>query len=260
VIFIHPQPSEGELRELYSAEYFSGGDFRCGHESGYCEEETLEHIVNVGLLREIRRMKLGGTFLEIGCAGGAFLQAAQESGFEVQGVEFSEDASRIARQEFGLSVFTGSIEDAHFEGGRFDVVFMGDVIEHLGNPVAALREVHRILARGGVLAMELPSQTNSLYSRIGFLIYGVLGKSATVALPPYHLFEYRPRSLRYLLRETGFEVERLHQGIISPRKVNVRGPIIQRLAKKFLQYPNWALTRGFGALGDRITVLATKKD
>ena len=257
IIFLHPQPTPEELKRLYSAEYFEGGDFRCGHEEGYSDPATLEKVADPGLLIQIKGMTSGRRFLEIGCAGGAFLDAARRLGFEVQGVELSEDACRMAKETFGLQVFAGGLLDARFPNGSFDVAFMGDVIEHLPDPIATLREVNRVLDKKGMLVMGLPSQTNSLFSRIGFFVYGVAGKSATVALPPYHLFEYRPRSLRFLLRLCGFDIARLDQGIIPPKQINLRGPAVQRFWKRVLQYPNYALTRTFGICGDRITVFAS---
>jgi 2-polyprenyl-3-methyl-5-hydroxy-6-metoxy-1,4-benzoquinol methylase len=259
LIFIHPQPTAEELKQLYSAEYFEGGDFRCGHEEAYSDPETLKKVSDPGLLIEIKGLTSGRRFLEIGCAGGAFLDAARKVGFQVQGVELSDDACRFARETFGLQVFAGELADAHFPEGSFDVVFMGDVIEHLADPVAVLREINRVLDKQGMLVMALPSQTNSLFSRLGFLVYGLAGRSATVSLPPYHLFEYRTRSLRYVLRMCGFEISVLRQGIIPPSRVNLRGPAIQRFGKKLLQYPNFVLTHLFGVCGDRITVFAVTR-
>ncbi|HEX9006884.1 MAG TPA: class I SAM-dependent methyltransferase [Bacteroidota bacterium] len=259
IIFIHPQPTPEELRNLYAAQYFEGGDFRCGHEGSYCDPSTLEHLSDQKFFLQIKALKPGGRLLEIGCAGGATLSVARELGFSVQGVEISEDASRIAREKYGLPVFTGDIIEARFPPESFDVIFMGDVIEHLPDPVTTLRELFRIMADGGLLVMALPSQTNTLSSRLGFLVYGALGRSATVALPPYHLFEYRPGSLCYLLRQCGFRIDRLDQGIIPPHQISLRGPAIQRIGKKLLQYPNWMLTQLFHVYGDRITVYATKQ-
>ena len=259
VIFIHPQPTSEELKELYSSEYFEGGDFRCGHEGGYCDPATLQHLTDPTLLLHIRDSYRGNRLLEIGCAGGAFLNAARELGFTVQGVELSEDACRMARETFGLTVFPGDVIEAHFQDGSFDVVFMGDVLEHLPDPVSTLREVHRILAAGGLLVLGVPSQTNSLFSRVGFRIYGAMGKRATVALPPYHLFEYRPASLGFLLHECGFRIDELKQDLIPPNRIHLRGPALQRLGKKLFQYPNWVLTGMFGICGDRLTAFAIKE-
>jgi SAM-dependent methyltransferase len=257
-IFLHPQPTPEELKQLYDREYFEGGDFRCGHEGNYCDSSTLQHLTQPDLLLEIKAMTPGRRFLDVGCAGGALLNTARELGFTVQGVELSEDAARIARETFGVPVFTGELLDARLADASFDVVYMGDVIEHLPDPVKTVREIHRILSVGGLLVLDLPSQTNSLASRIGFLLYDLLGKRVTASLPPYHLFEYRPRSISFLLQECGFGIVRLRQTIISPREINLRGSIVQRLGKQLLQYPNWLLTKVLHMYGDRINIAAKK--
>ncbi len=257
-IFLHPQPTPEELKRLYDRDYFEGGDFRCGHEGSYCDSSTLQHLTQPDLLLKIKAMKPGRRFLEVGCAGGALLNTARELGFTVQGVELSEDASRMARKTFGVPVFTGVLPDAQFGDASFDVVYMGDVVEHLPDPVRTLREIHRILTVGGLLVLDLPSQTNTLFSRIGFLLYGILGKRVTASLPPYHLFEYRPGSVSFLLRHCGFEVVRLNQTMISPREINLRGSFIQRMGKQLFQYPNWLITKLFHAFGDRINLFAKK--
>jgi SAM-dependent methyltransferase len=258
VIFLHPQPMQEELKHMYSKEYFEG-DFRCGHAGSYFDSGTLDALADQRLLDRIKKIKPAGNFLEIGCAGGAFLRAARDTGYTVQGVEFSEDAVRFARERFQLDVREGDVTDAGFETGRFDVVFMGDVLEHLPDPAAVVREAYRIMQPGGVLVIECPMQTNTLFSRMGFGVYRVLGATATVHLPPYHLFEYRPGSLRSLLERFGFGIMRISQGIIPPREIALRGSKLQNMAKKILQYPNYALTAGLGVFGDRVEVFAAKK-
>jgi SAM-dependent methyltransferase len=258
IIFLNPQPSAKELVELYGSEYFEGGDFRCGHEGCYCDPATLNHVSDRGMLDEIRRWKTSGRFLEIGCAGGAFLNIVQEAGFAAEGVELSEAAARIAQEKFGLKVFVGDVLSAAFESGRFDVIYMGDVIEHLPDPLKTIGELHRILAEKGLLVLALPSQTNTLFSRLGFAAYRRMHRRAMVSMPPYHLFEYRPCSLRYLLKSCGLNVVQLKQGLIPPSEINLRGSMVQRWGKKIFQYPNWLLTHTFSSCGDRITAFATK--
>lgn len=258
VIFLHPQPTPEELRQLYDRDYFEGGDFRCGHEGSYCDSSTLQHLTQPELLLKIKSMNLGQRFLEIGCAGGALLNTARELGFTVQGVELSEDASRMARETFSVPVFTGELLDARFADASFDIVYMGDVIEHLPDPVRTIQEINRILPARGLLVLDLPSQTNTLFSRLGFLLYGMLGKRVTASLPPYHLFEYRPQSVSYLLQLCGFKILTLHQMIISPREINLRGSLPERMGKQLFQYPNWFLTRVFHVYGDRIRLFAQR--
>ncbi len=259
VIFIHPQPTAAELRELYSKEYFQG-DFRCGHEGSYFDDRTLEVVADHALLERIARLKPRGQFLEVGCAGGAFLNAARTRGYDVQGVEFSEDAAQFARDRFNLDVVTGDVRDGHFSDSSYDIVFMGDVLEHLPEPVTTLKEIQRIMTAGGLLVLECPSQTHTLFSRLGFSLYTLLGMKTLVTLPPYHLFEYRPSSIRSLLRLCEFDVLRVTESMISPAQVTLRGPLAQKIGKKALQYPNYLITSICGVLGDRLEVFAVKDE
>ncbi len=257
MIFLHPQPTADEITQMYSKEYFEG-DFRCGHAGSYFDEQTQSSLADETLINTIKSYQPRGKFLEIGCAGGAFLDAVRKAGYDVQGVEFSNDAAALAREKFGLNVITGDVTDGKFPDNTFDVVFMGDVLEHLPDPFATCCEVYRIMAHGGVFVIECPMQTNTLFSRIGFAAYRLLGRKATVNMPPYHLFEYRPASMAAMLRRAGFVISGKSEGIIPPGEVAQRGTGLQNIAKKALQYPNAAITRLFGVLGDRIEMIVQK--
>ncbi|MGA9118301.1 MAG: class I SAM-dependent methyltransferase [Bacteroidota bacterium] len=258
IIFVFPQPTSEEISQLYSAEYFESGDFRCGHEGNAFAPGSQDHLVNGPALAGIRSIRPSGRLLEVGCAGGAFLNAARNHGYDVVGVELSGEACAKARAEFGLNVIQGDLLDAKFPGASFDVVYMGDVLEHLPDPIRAVNELHRILRSGGLLVLEVPAQTNTLFSRLGFPAYGLLRMSTTVRLPPYHLFEYRPKSIRFLLEHIGFDVLRVEQTCIPPKEINLRGGLFQRAGKMILQYPNFVLTRTLQVYGDRLAVYATR--
>lgn len=259
IIFIDPQPTAKEIADMYRKEYFEG-DFRCGHAGSYFDDATLQNLASLPLLRRIRQYQSTGRFLEVGCAGGAFLSAARQSGFEVTGVEFSEEAAKFAREKFHLDISTGDLTDIHLPAAAFDIVFMGDVLEHLPDPLAVIREVNRITKSGGLLVLLCPTQTDTVFSRLGFGLYSALGKTAAVNLPPYHLFEYRPASMRYLLETCRFEIVDSVSEIIPPGKITLRGPVIQNVGKKLFHYPNYLFTKIFHLLGDRIEMFAKKKD
>ena len=257
IIFLYPRLGDEAIHTLYSKDYFEQ-DFRCGYAHSCFDSSHHDQLVDHALLKYLSSVKPQGRMLEIGCAGGVFLNAAKTYGFEVEGVELSRDAAEFAQKNFGLRIFNGTVIEAHLENDTFDVVVMGDVLEHLPNPMETLREVYRIVARGGLLVIISPTQTNSIFSIIGLALYKLLGKKVAIDLPPYHLFEYRPASLRNLLNRAGFAVLRQSIGTLHPRDVMLRGSILQRIGKKSFQYPNYALTKLFGVFGDRITVYATK--
>ena len=57
----------------------------------------------------------------------------------------------------GLQVHTGTLEGVRFPSSYFDVVTMYQVLEHIANPRAVLKECHRILKPGGRLLVSVPN-------------------------------------------------------------------------------------------------------
>ncbi len=257
IIFLDPQPTADEFKQMYSREYFEG-DFRCGHAGSYFDDAVTESLEDNALLQRFKKLKPSGKFLEVGCAGGAFLHAAKKAGYEAYGVEFSEEAATLARTKYALTVVTGDVHDAKFSDNMFDVIFLGDVLEHLPNPLASVKELTRILAPKGIVIFECPTQTNTIFSRVGFVLYSMLNKRATVNLPPYHVFEYRPTSMTNLMHQCGLRVIETNVSIIPPKEISQRGSALENMGKKIFHHINYTITNIFGKYGDRIEMIATK--
>jgi len=104
----------------------------------------------------IRKYKSGASLLDIGCGEGFFLFNASKAGYATKGVELSQDAAAYARREFGLDVEAKPFEEMQLPENYFDVITMWQVLEHLPYPLAALKEIHRILKPDGLLVISTP--------------------------------------------------------------------------------------------------------
>lgn len=164
----------------------------------YYLEQAPQRIANAHRLLSL--VPAGGRLLEIGCACGFLLVAARERGFRVRGVEMSAWASRYARETYGLDVHGGTLETAAVPAASVDVVVMADVIEHLHDPAATLREIHRILAPGGRILLLTPDVGSVMARLAGPRWWGLLDD---------HYFYFSRRTLRRFLEREGFAVERL---------------------------------------------------
>jgi len=92
-----------------------------------------------------------GRMLEVGAYCGLFMQIARRAGWEIEGVEPSRWAAEYASQS-GLIVHQGSLEERYAQlSGPYDAVVMWDVLEHLPDPVGALRRIGSLLPDQGVL-------------------------------------------------------------------------------------------------------------
>ncbi|MEJ7662907.1 MAG: class I SAM-dependent methyltransferase [Hymenobacter sp.] len=102
-------------------------------------------------------------YLEVGCGPGYTLKSLQSLGWETHGLEISEHAADYARRELHLPVVTGNIETTEdFNENQFDLAYLGDVLEHLLSPAAAIwPSLAASWSPGGLLVLALPSVTES---------------------------------------------------------------------------------------------------
>jgi SAM-dependent methyltransferase len=163
----------------------------------------------------------GRSLLEVGCGTGHFLQLAKERGFDVAGVELNEGLATQARERTGGSrIVCGDFMVEDF-GRRFDVVAMIDLIEHMPDPLAALRRANELLEPGGHLVVYTPNH-NGITTRAADLAYRVSGGS--FAGPVNEIFDclhvvfFDVRSLGAALERSGFEVAKLRLSPYDPER------------------------------------------
>lgn len=102
--------------------------------------------------------------LEFGSNVGLFLTVAGEAGWRAKGVEPSAWSVSEGVDRFGVDLVAGTVE-SYEDAGRWPVVAMFDVLEHVNDPCEALARVVDLLEPDGVLALSTVD-TNSLHSRI----------------------------------------------------------------------------------------------
>lgn len=109
--------------------------------------------------------------LDVACGRGALVSALQlrQPRMDVAGVELSPTAVAEARSR-GLNVTQGDVtKGLPFADEHFDCVIFGEVIEHIVDPDAALRELGRVLRRNGTLIVTTPNLA-SWYNRVLLLL------------------------------------------------------------------------------------------
>jgi 2-polyprenyl-3-methyl-5-hydroxy-6-metoxy-1,4-benzoquinol methylase len=143
--------------------------------------------------------------LDVGFGAGSFLEAAARAGWKPFGVEVSRSAVENVSGR-GFEVFCGEFEEAAYPEGHFDVVIVSEVLEHVPDPRALLRESARVLRPGGLLWATTP-HGRGLSARL-------LGVGWSNVCPPEHLHLFSVASVRRLLAETGFrQVEVATHGV-----------------------------------------------
>lgn len=185
-IYANPRFTEEELASIYARTIDE--DYL-----GELPSRGLTATKNLELLDKHVSM---GRMLDVGCSIGVLLDVARKRGWETYGVEPSVWASEFARKRLMLDVFTGTLHDAKLPPNYFDLVILSDVLEHLPDPVAVLREVWEVIKPDGLLWINTPNIGSALARLLGSRWY-------CVTLPHIHYFS--SSTLNVLLREVGFE-------------------------------------------------------
>ena len=94
--------------------------------------------------------------LDVGCGTGANLKMLAGLG-RAEGVDISPQAVEFCRERGLDSVKLGAVEELPYENDSFDLVTALDVIEHLDDDVAGLREMRRVLRPEGRLLLFVPA-------------------------------------------------------------------------------------------------------
>jgi SAM-dependent methyltransferase len=130
--------------------------------------------------------------LDVGCGTGANLLMLSEYG-EAEGVDISEDALAFCRERGLDKVRLGAGEKLPYEDGTFDLVTALDVVEHMDDDLAGLREMRRVLRPGGRVLLFVPTF---------MFLWGLQDDVSN------HRRRYRLPELRRVLEQAGFEIER----------------------------------------------------
>lgn len=249
MLFNHPQPEPEMLQKVYE-------DVR---DPTYVREsEARRKTFHRSLAQLHRYSKPPGCLLDVGCYTGVFLQVAFEAGWTTEGVEPSVWASGIARERGIGEIRTATLEECSIADGVFDAVTLWDVIEHLSDPGAMLRNVHRFLKPGGIVAFS----THTVDS----VAVRVLGTRYPFFMD-MHLVHFSRKTIRRLLEQEGYEVLdiRPHLRVLSTKYLlerirhNIPISAAQALVAR-LESVSWIAERfiAIGGLG-LVNVFARKK-
>ena len=215
LLWLDPKPLAADLIKAYATYHTHGGSrtqdpARLWHSAVNSACKQLSHLLELGSAlgrqrRELRTMFIGsvspGTLLEVGCGSGRFLNRMRGLGWAVEGVEFDPVAAARIEEKYGIPVAVGSLPELRYAQDKYDVVAMSQVIEHVHDPVALLKECRRVLRPGGRLVLSTPN-TLSVAHRL-------YGRSWRGLEPPRHLHIFSPAALENVARRCGLQVVKL---------------------------------------------------
>ncbi|MFH1781058.1 MAG: class I SAM-dependent methyltransferase [Patescibacteria group bacterium] len=148
------------------------------------------------------------SLLDIGCAEGLFIKEAARKGLRASGIDINPELIKIARQTYGLE--TASCLNLEDLEGKFDMITMIDVLEHLHNPGEYINQMKKNLNKNGFVFVGLPNP-------------GCHPQFLPIDgdLPPHHLTWWSKKSLFYLFQSNDYEVLEYQTQKVDPKDMAV---------------------------------------
>jgi len=239
----------------YGPSYFQS-EYRQQYGRSYLED--FEHIRAMAIPRlaaisngHERRAHPRANLLDIGCAFGPFLQAAEEEGYKAHGIDVSAEAIDYVQAVLKIPAAAGSFPDfdpaAYFGLRGFDVISLWYVIEHFPDLKTVITRLNHLLQPGGILALSTPNSR------------GISGRRSLRAYlehsPSDHYTIWNPRVAKRLLSQFGFRVYCIRITGHHPERFGVKtkptsSAFLYKVLKRFSQL--------FG-LGDSFELYAIKE-
>lgn len=168
----------------------------------------------------------------------------KESAGEVYGLDIEYDESAIPEGE--RSKYMKAPAEDFFFDRKFDVIFAGDLIEHLVNPGLFLDNVKKHLKEGGRLIITTPNTFNL------FNMAGKLTRPEPIVNSD-HTFYFNKRTVEVLLNKCGWKISEFGYMYTLDYKIK------ESIKKKFLNFLYWFLAKWTPKYYETMIVVAKKK-
>jgi 2-polyprenyl-3-methyl-5-hydroxy-6-metoxy-1,4-benzoquinol methylase len=197
--FTNPRPEENKLGDYYKSEdYVSHSNTSKGLINNLYQR-VRKHTIK-GKLKLIGSYSKRGSVLDVGCGTGEFLHTCKVDGWEVMGIEPSEDAREMAIKNYALDVRKEE-SILSLEKESFDIITLWHVLEHVPHLQERVGELMRLLKSDGTIFIAVPNCASSDAKH-----YGEYWSAYDV---PRHLYHFRPEDIKHLFQDRGMRVERV---------------------------------------------------
>ncbi|MBI2573138.1 class I SAM-dependent methyltransferase [Candidatus Woesearchaeota archaeon] len=156
-------------------------------------------------LEFLKTQPKGARVLDIGCYVGDVVNEFHSLGFDAYGVDIVAESIAQAKKNYPYSTF--KVADLNegvlpFEDGFFDVIWAGDIIEHIYNTINLFSQFNRVLKKGGYLVCSTP-----YHGKLKLIAVALVDAKRHFHPEHPHVRYYTDKSLRAILEKYGFDVE-----------------------------------------------------
>jgi 2-polyprenyl-3-methyl-5-hydroxy-6-metoxy-1,4-benzoquinol methylase len=201
---MHPKLDNKQIEMLYSIDYIEKNP-------AIAEIETPQESKFVNLYNYLNSQKniQPRRFLDYGCGSNPeTLKFTNSNDFVSYGMELVSSVREIAALNSNSEIL--SREEVLEKRSFFDFVFLGDVLEHLVDPVAELTELRSTISANGVIIAQGPLQGAPTFLQLVVQVFSAMTPKRTSNFPPYHVSLASVKSMKAMFKSAGLEIDLLH--------------------------------------------------
>ncbi len=201
---LYPKLEQFEIESLYSTNYIKD----VNPNSDYSPDTEVDRFKKLFTLVANIYNRTELKFLDYGCGSSAeVIIRTTNLGYISFGVEVEESTRTQAHSESGCKIY--SPQEIISAGLQFDLIFLGDVLEHLNNPQDTLKEIHKILLPHGILIAQGPLEGAQTISNFLMSIKSAFLKGSPSYFPPYHVSLATRKAIFEVLEKANLKVQSL---------------------------------------------------
>lgn len=190
LVLINPRPSYEQVLDTYGEDYGKG----------YAKKiDSKRRRAKKTVSRICKNFVSSGRWLDVGCSAGFIVEAAKNAGYEAHGVDVEQWGVNFAQEQLKLdNVKQGFLGEQNYPDAYFDVITVYEVIEHVPDLNAFVKELARLLKPSGVIEIGTPD--------VGHWRTPKPLHSWGAILPSEHLYYFSRTTLSQLLHKHGLKV------------------------------------------------------
>jgi SAM-dependent methyltransferase len=201
-------------------------------------------------------------FLDFGCGSDAeTLLFSSSIGYVSQGVELTQSSREQATHQSGCEIFSPS--ELFSSNRKYDVIFLGDILEHVYEPTLILSNLQRHLKLNGRLFIQGPLEGARTISNFLLGIKALCTSKRSSNLPPYHVSLANLKAVKLLLENAGYNIVQYEvtEPLWPAKSILSIGSYqsLSNLVFSFSKLLDMALSRIFKNFGTRIYLVARSK-
>lgn len=205
------KPNKQELADYYAKNYYQNES--ANYRKNYSELEMAvislrvsQRARQISLLRARGGGAVTGSLLDVGCGEGFVLDHFSKLGWKVAGLDFSKagveqmnpNCLHYVEQGDVFELLEAKIRKSH----KYDLVWLGNVLEHVLEPIELLQQLRQLVSNDGLLCVTVPNDGNAYHESL--YKDDLVPERWWIAIPD-HISYFTQDSLKQTVKATGWE-------------------------------------------------------